>query len=227
MSAEFDRYAREYAKLRQDSVLDRFASDSQFYYEVKWDLVRDFYLRSGQAMSECRWLDVGCGGGDLLRLGGHDCKEAVGCDPSREQLARCGDLNVSLQPGPDRLPFAEQSFDLVTAACVYHHVPPGERSRLTEQVFRVLRPGGILCIIEHNPFNPVAQWIVHNCPLDVGAQLITPRGLRRLLCDAAFQIAETDYFLYFPKSLHRRLANFERRLRRIPLGGQYAVFAQR
>ena len=227
MPSEFDHYAAEYDKLLKDPIRDKFASDSQFFHEVKWELIQDFLRRENWPAGQARWLDVGCGAGDLLRLGAASFKEVAGCDPSAGMLEQCGDLNVRVQQQPDRVPFPEQSFDLVTAVCVYHHVALADRPRLTEQVFQVLRPGGVFCIIEHNPFNPAAQWIVRRCPVDVDARLLTAGGVRKLMRAAALRIVETSYFLYFPESLHRRLAGLERKLRQVPLGGQYAVFGRR
>jgi SAM-dependent methyltransferase len=227
MPSEFDHYADEYAKLLKDPIRDKFASDSQFFDEVKWALIQDFFRRADWPTGQARWLDVGCGTGDLLRLGAASFKEVAGCDPSAGMLEQCANLNVCVQEHADRVPFPEQSFDLVTAVCVYHHVPLLVRPRLTEQVFHVLRPGGIFCIIEHNPFNPAAQWIVRHCPVDVEARLLTARGVKNLMCRAGLEIIETSYFLYFPERIHRRLATFERKLRRLPLGGQYAVFGRR
>jgi SAM-dependent methyltransferase len=227
MPSEFDHYADQYAKLLKDPIRDKFASDSQFFHQVKWALLQDFCRRADWPVGQASWLDVGCGSGDLLRLGAARFKEVAGCDPSVGMLAQCGNLNVRVQEQPDRVPFPEQSFDLVTAVCVYHHIALAARSRLTEQVFRVLRPGGVFCIIEHNPFNPAAQWIVRHCPIDVHARLLTAHRVRKFMRGAGLNIVETNYFLYFPERIHRRLAIFERSLRRLPLGGQYAVFGRR
>jgi SAM-dependent methyltransferase len=226
MPPEFDHYADEYAKLRKNPILDSFASDSRFFHEVKWALIQDFCRRADLPMGQASWLDVGCGTGELLRLGAAHFQEVAGCDPSVKMLEQCGNLNVRVQE-QERLPFAEQSFDLVTAVCVYHHVSTADRSRLTEQVFQVLRPKGIFCIIEHNPFNPAARLVVRRCPLDTDARLLTANQVRKLMRGAGLDIVETRYFLYFPEKLHRRFANFERTLGKLPLGGQYAVFGRR
>ena len=226
MPAEFDQYAEQYVNLK-DPFRDRFAPDSHFYHEVKWALIQDFCLRANFSTRQAAWLDVGCGAGDLLRLGSAHFQQACGCDPSRAMLEHCAGLNVRLQECSDSVPFPERSFDLVTAVCVYHHVEPRERLRLTENVLHVLRPGGIFCIIEHNPFNPAAQWIVRHCPVDVNAHLLSAGSVRKLMQTASFKVIETNYFLYFPAKIQRRLAGLERHLRRLPLGGQYAVFGQR
>src|SRR5262249_47034247 len=143
MPSEFDQYAGEYANLLKDPIRDRFASHSRFFHEVKWALIQDFCARAHWATPQATWLDVGCGTGDLSRLGAASFKQVAGCEPSAGMLGQCVDLEVRRQEQPDAVPFPEGSFDLVTAVCVYHHVALADRPRLTERVFRVLRPGGV------------------------------------------------------------------------------------
>jgi SAM-dependent methyltransferase len=124
------------------------------------------------------------------------------------------------------LPFADRSVDFVTAVCVYHHVHGDARTLLTREIRRVLTPGGLCCIIEHNPWNPATRAIVKRCPVDVDAELITARATGQLLEASGFEIASTDYFLYLPESLFDRFAVTEQVLSKIPLGGQYAMLGR-
>jgi SAM-dependent methyltransferase len=96
---------------------------------------------------------VGCGRGELLKLLASDFGRAAGCDPSAEMLASLGGslVETRLQPEPATLPFESKSFDFVTAVCVYHPVPLKGRAALTREIARVIRPGGVFCMIEHNP----------------------------------------------------------------------------
>ena len=224
---EFDRYADRYEELLRDPIRDRFAGDSAFFMTRKWELLEAFLHRDNPARSGGKWLDVGCGKGDLLRLGKHDFARATGCDLSVEMLQACAGLDVHQQVEPTRLPFPANDYDLVTAVCVYHHVLPEERAELTTEVMRIVKPGGLACIIEHNPFNPATQMIVRRTPVDADARLLTASSARRLLAEAGFSILRTEYFLYFPESLYRRFSRVEAWLSRIAAGGQYAVFARK
>jgi SAM-dependent methyltransferase len=123
------------------------------------------------------------------------------------------------------IPFPDESFDFVTAVCVYHHVPRASRAQLTAEVHRVLKPGGTLAIIEHNPFNPITRLIVSRTPVDADAVLLRSAETRRLIGNADFALNEQTYFLYFPERIYSKLSGVETVLRRLPLGGQYAVFA--
>jgi SAM-dependent methyltransferase len=127
----------------------------------------------------------------------------------------------------EKLPFADGAFDFLTVVCVYHHVPPERRSLLTAETVRVLRPGGVLCIIEHNPWNPVTKLIVSRTPVDADAQLLTAVESASLMSHAGCKVSETRFFLLFPERLHRFTKQVEDTFRALPLGGQYAVFARK
>src|SRR5438270_7569259 len=117
MPVEFDEYAASYQKLLHDPLRERFASGSQFFILRKWELLKRFLSRRSLHMSNQSWLDVGCGFGDLLRLGKSSFREVLGCDVSPEMLAYARGLNVRLQNRPDELPYESESVDLVTAVC--------------------------------------------------------------------------------------------------------------
>src|ERR1700761_8002785 len=159
MIPEFDRYAASYEKLLDDPVRDRFTRDPGYFHRRKWILINDNFKRLGIDPRSQRWLDVGCGRGDLLELAGSNFLRAVGCDPSVGMLSSCTRFKVIQQPSQSKLPFEDGSVDFVTAVCVFHHVHPEARLQLTREIKRVLSPGGICCIIEHNPWNPVTRSI--------------------------------------------------------------------
>ena len=224
--ATFDNYAGDYAALIHDPIRDKFAAGSRFFFERKIQVIRSFCKRRGMAAENLRWLDIGCGQGDLLRLGREHFKSSSGCDPSQGMLESCRDLDVRHQLSLESLPFDDAGFDFVTAVCVYHHVPAERRSLLTEEALRVLKPGGVFCIIEHNPRNPVTRLIVSRTPVDADAHLLTANEAVRLLPAAKGKVIETRYFLLFPERLKFALP-IEDAMAALPFGGQYAVFAQR
>lgn len=191
-------------------------------------ILRDFLVRQGRDPGRLSWLDAGCGRGELLKLAGREFREAVGCDPSAEMIRCCAMGQVCQQPSPCELPFPDESFDLVTAVCVYHHVRGAQaRLLLTKSIRRVLKPQGVLCLIEHNPWNPVTRVIVRRCPLDRNAELLTAKYAARLARSAGMEIIETAYFLYFPEAVFDYAGGLEDRLRSLPLGGQFALFSRR
>lgn len=92
-----------------------------------------------------KMLEVGCYTGVFLNLARQRGWQTLGVEPSRwaAQKAREKGLAVINAPlGQARIP--EQSFDVVAMWDVIEHLPD-PRGTL-EELFRVLRPGGILCL---------------------------------------------------------------------------------
>ena len=197
------------------------------FFERKLKLLRELYGQYARSTQSAIWLDVGCGEGTLLDIGKQYFSEVAGCDVSAAMLQRCEHLNTRLQMSPRQIPFQDGSFDLVTAACVYHHVDTADLFALTADISRVLRPKGMLCVIEHNPLNPVTRLIVRRSPIDCHAHLLTAGRVRRVARAARMQIIATRYFLYFPERIYSALATVEAKLSAVPLGGQYAVLCQK
>jgi len=141
-------------------------------------------------------------------------------------ISQAHSFRVEHQPSLIALPFDDSSVDFVTAVCVYHHVHGSARLLLLEEIKRVLTPGGLCCILEHNPWNPVTRAIVRRCPIDNDAELLAPPEIRGLLRLAGFDALSTDYFLYLPEKIFDRVGQVERTLRKVPFGGQYALLAR-
>ena len=150
---EFDAYAPAYDELLNDPLRNRFARDPLHFHRRKWQLIQSLLQRAGTAPKALRWLDVGCGQGELLSLAGSAFASAAGCDPSPGMLAPQAAYETRVQPSLTELPFATASIDFVTAVCVYHHVHGAARKLLTDEVKRVLTPGGTLLVtdlVEHD-----------------------------------------------------------------------------
>ena len=226
-NAEFDHYAQNYDELLRIPLRQGFVQDGSFFHLRKWILIANFLQRHSIQAGELSWLDVGCGKGELLRYGRSHFRSVAGCDPSQEMVRDVEGLEVHRQEAPAALPFANASFDFVTAVCVYHHVGEPHRIPLTLEIKRILRPAGIFCMIEHNPFNPVTQIIVKRCPVDVGARLLTSWSARVYTGNAGLTHIETQYFLYLPEKYYAKLPVVEGYLSRLPLGGQYAMFSRK
>jgi len=225
--AEFDSYAKSYKDLLHDPIREKFAPGSRFFCERKLLLLKDFCCRNNIATRDLRWLDVGCGLGELLDAGKSEFRDVAGCDVSGGMIAQSRGFEVRQQNAPAEIPFQSGTFDLITAVCVYHHVAPSALQPLTVDIARVLRPGGIFCLIEHNPLNPITQLIVKRTPVDANARLLTARRSARLARSASLRVLERRYFLYFPEWAYAMLGFLEYYFSRIPLGGQYAVFSRK
>jgi SAM-dependent methyltransferase len=226
VSREFDQYAPAYADLIEDPMRNHFTQDPLHFHRRKWLLLQRLLQRANVPIAKQRWLDVGCGRGELLELAGHRFAQAMGCDPSTEMISQSASFRKVHQPSLSELPFDDGSVDFVTAVCVYHHVHGTDRMSLSREMRRVLAPGGLCCVIEHNPLNPITRAIVRRCPVDIDTELLRAPETSMLLLRAGFEATTVDYFLYFPERMFDRVGRAERILSKIPFGGQYAVLAR-
>jgi len=226
---EFDRYSASYGELLSDPIRDRFAAaDSNFFHVRKCDLIRGYFRKLTMDTREMSYLDVGCGQGKLMSLLRGDFAQVAGCDVSRGMIGYASGLDIRLQKDPCSIPFNAAEFDVVSAVCVYHHVPKADWIALTRGIARVLKPGGTFAVIEHNPYNPVTKLIVSRSPVDRTARLLSAQETRAFLFEAGLIPQGTSYFLVFPERVYKSGgAAVERWLSKVPLGGQYAVFAEK
>ncbi len=228
----FDDFSERYNELLRDPVREVFSGGtSEFFHLRKRDLICDYFRRHGQDTRTLTHLDLGCGRGELLRLLRKEFARVCGCDPSGGMLGNGGlagaEIEVRRQDVNVRIPFESTQFDCVTAVCVYHHVPPSDRGDLMGEVVRVLKPGGVLALIEHNPYNPLTRLIVSRTPVDADAVLLRSAEARALVRSQGLTVDDQQYFLYLPDRVYGKLKRLEPWLRSLPLGGQYAVFAKK
>lgn len=118
--------------------------------------------------STSRVLDLGCGGGrDAIYMAslGFD---VVGVDVTVEAIAiaqrRAEKARVHVDWIVDdvlELSLPSETFDLITDRACFHHIPHAVRPKYAEQVFRLLKPGGVFlvrgCKEERAPFFPVTE----------------------------------------------------------------------
>jgi SAM-dependent methyltransferase len=177
---------------------------------------------------EQRLLDVGCGVGltDSLLTG--RVGSLHGIDLSPESVARAAATNPSASYTAfdgSTFPLPDESVDLAFAVCVLHHVPPEARAGFAAELHRVVRPGGIVAVFEHNPLNPLTRVAVNRCELDEGVTLARRGRTQRLLRDAGLRLEEGAYIIFTTSP--RWSARADRVLGWCPAGAQYYVAARR
>ncbi len=120
-----------------------------------------------------RLLEIGCGmGTDLLQFarGGAHCT-GVDLTPRSVEITRhhfalydmCGDFLIT---DGEKLPFGDESFDVVYSNGVLHHTP--NTARAVREAHRVLRPGGIAKVM-----------LYHRHSLNYWGEMILHRGVLR------------------------------------------------
>jgi len=144
-----------------------------------------------------RMLDVGCATGTLLALVAEDelAEQLVGLDYAQEMVRRAAEKFANsphsgklhaVRADAEHLPFAAQSFDILTCCNSFHHYP--HQPLAVREFRRVLRPGGRLVLIDGFRDN-VIGWFI----FDVGVATLEQHvhhaswsELRAMITDAGF-----------------------------------------
>ncbi len=146
-----------------------------------WDPLQWLFFRPSHQMmlahvrpSDRRLLDIGCGTGRFAEraLLSFPRLEVVGLDLSAGMLHgaaprhRASGKRLQLVQGDSgRLPFTDNSFDLVTCCHSFHHYP--DQAGVVAEMHRVLRPSGRLLIVDgdrdrwwgHCIFDKLVVWV--------------------------------------------------------------------
>jgi ubiquinone/menaquinone biosynthesis C-methylase UbiE len=220
----FDGYRGNYRDVVQSSI-DFSGLPHSFFMRAKADLLRELIAqRLGPAKPAM--LDVGCGVGSFHPLLRGMVDRLSGIDVSSESIeqARADNFDVEYRVfDGSSFPFDDGGFDLVTAICVMHHVAPAEWAYFLNEMRRVVRPGGLICIIEHNPLNPLTRLAVSRCEFDRDAVLLGAGTVRKLMASAGFREIGARYFVLLPWEV-KAARRVENALSNVPLGAQYAAF---
>jgi SAM-dependent methyltransferase len=231
----FDSQAKNYHAGFDDPIKRLFGRDARAFLAPKINrLLRVADRTFGHSpATRLSFLDFGCGSADFLvalaeqevpwNLEGCDVSEGMLSEARRRHKVWMDRLSLW---NPDSAPFKPRAYDIVTAICVFHHIPQSEWNRVAGTIFQGLRPGGIFVLVEHNPLNPVTNWMVKRTELDKSAVLVSAKKLQQILRAAGFKIIDVEFFLFFPPRIRWLLAA-EPLLQWLPLGGQYLVAAQK
>jgi ubiquinone/menaquinone biosynthesis C-methylase UbiE len=225
---DFDTLATTY-----EDTVDRSVSftgrDGAFYARRKVELLEEIVRPRLGSLQGLALLDVGCGTGTTDRHFVSRVRKLHGVDVSEEMLVQARrtvpTAEFSWYDG-EKLPFPDESFDVVVGICVLHHVPVSKRFNVVSEMVRVTRSEGFVAVFEHNPFNPLTRHAVNSCALDQGVVLLPSTQAVELLRDAANVEPGLRHYLFSP--LGGALGcSLDRHLQRVRLGGQYVSWVQR
>jgi ubiquinone/menaquinone biosynthesis C-methylase UbiE len=140
-----------------ESISTSFSANAEMYltspvHSAGADL--DFLARSAAALDQPKVLDLGCGAGHASFATAPFAREVIAFDLTAGMLEvtaaaakERGLSNISTTQGSvEELPFNDQQFDFVVSRYSAHHwkdVP-----RALQEVKRVLKPGGQVCVID-------------------------------------------------------------------------------
>lgn len=143
--------------------------------------------------SGARILDIGCGTGSLLddlpadvEYAGYDLNPAYIAEAER----RYGSRGRFFHARVGEEPALSESFDLVVAKGVLHHLSDSDAGRLIRDAHGHLREGG--CLVTSDPVfhpgqSPIARFLISR---DRGRRVRTPEGYRALLAACFSEIEE-------------------------------------
>jgi ubiquinone/menaquinone biosynthesis C-methylase UbiE len=126
---------------RGDSVLKDVEGRTQKFRKIL-SILKD--VRPNLGPAAC--LDLGCSSGIMTSLLGEECRMAIGLDIDQEAVRYAKAHHDSsrvhfLAADAMSLPFEENSIDIIVCNHVYEHVP--EATRLMEEIYRILKKGGL------------------------------------------------------------------------------------
>lgn len=223
--AEFDRYSECFRDTVQKAV-DYGGKSSDFYMQIKVQHMQRIVERHFGMTEGLEILDVGCGIGRAETLMRNWRCTVVGVDISDKmiEVARRNNSGFSYSAfDGETLPFEEGVFDVVFAICVFHHVDCAMRKNLVQEFTRVLKPGGLVILYEHNPYNPLTQLTVLRCEFDKDASLLTKRESEWLLNQVCCHEIRSEFILLLPSS-SKWVRKMEAFLYKVPLGAQYCTY---
>src|SRR6266540_1643144 len=114
-------------------------------------------------------LDVGCGTGDLTLTAknytgvsgsahGIDASPE-GIDLARSKAKRIGSETTFEVGLIEKIPYPDATFDVVISRLVIHHLPDDLKRQGIAEIFRVLKPGGLVLLADFKP--PTTPLLAH------------------------------------------------------------------
>ncbi len=177
--------------MRHDLYEDMFLKEQDYWWHVGkrlivYKLLEKYLPRPKAARRTRRALDLGCGTGRNLDSLAHYATP-VGLDSANEALEFCRTRGHRHLVQAMSLPFAPDSFDIVTALDVVEHVD--DDLATLREVYTVMRPGGILLISVPAYMQLWSYWddiLGHR-------RRYTTRTMRRVVEQAGFQVRKVSH----------------------------------
>ena len=220
----FDDYSSSYKDLIEGQI-GFFSKGHKYFSDSKALLLKR--LCDVQGLKPNNVLEFGCGIGMNIQsiTEKFPLSNVIGYDISMDSLDMARQRHPDIKFVGDGLETGV--YDLILVSCVLHHVEVPQRAELIDRLGGLLSERGIVCIVEHNTYNPVTRRMVSTCPFDEDAVLLPITETKKRL-DSCSKMTRTNsgFFLFFPEAL-KFLNRLEPLLKWLPLGGQYYVSARR
>ncbi len=140
-------------------------------------------------------LDVGCGAGNMIHdLSRYGHVKGLEIDPRPVKIAHQRGYDVDQFDATQPMPFADNSFDLVTALDVIEHTQ-NDLAVLADS-YRLIKPGGHMVVTV-----PAFMWLwSHNDDINAHVRRYTAGELKQKLAQTGFTVKRVSYnnFFIFP-----------------------------
>ncbi len=175
-----------------DEMVEKSSSGHQYIYSKETLRMLDEIVPKNVKI-----LDVGCGTGHVAEV--LKDREWYGVDISPLSIEKARQYYKEVKVGDitRNIPFPDNSFDVVFALGIFHHIPDKMMEALKE-IRRVLKKNGILIIIDHNNKNleikKAHEGILKIVPCK-NERTISKEYLMNLLIEERFQSTEAIKYI--------------------------------
>lgn len=178
-----------------DTIADEYAE--KYFHELEHkpfdcQLLDHLIEHVGQLGPIC---DMGCGPGEVARyLKDHGAPEVLGVDLSPRMIANARRLSpdISFQVGDMlHLDFSDATWGGIAAFYSIIHIPHKQIVEALRELWRVLKPGGLLLLAFHvgDEILHIDEW--NGKPVDMDFIFLQPDGVEENLKAAGFEDIET------------------------------------
>lgn len=143
-------------QLQYDQIGEKYLQGQKKFFSKRDDWTRNAILMHLRDVKNKTILDIGCGGGEDIKLLEQQGAIVYGIDPSKTMVSSA----QAIVAHPERLrvgdyehiPFPDKEFDIVFGSFSLHYLKTFEKAY--EEIYRVLKPSGLMLqIVSHPSFD--------------------------------------------------------------------------
>jgi SAM-dependent methyltransferase len=138
-------------------------------------------------------LDLGCANGWNMSRFEQYGRNSIGIDMVADRVALANAYGPAMVASGLQIPFASESFDVVYVQHVLHHI--GDVPTALAEASRVLKPGGLLFLIETVEDSPIIRWGRRIYPRWLGDEINAPftfAGLQQDVRSSGFEVQAAE-----------------------------------
>lgn len=159
-TADMDITAKEII-MNYKQLAQRFATSHTVNSHIFFELISNFSPKS-----KIKVLDFGCGTGNYIKkISTYTNYRIYGVEPCEEMImyAKKQNPNITIRQGNHiSIPYPDDFFEYVYMTNVVHHIP--DISAMYKEIYRVLKPNGVLCICTENRRQLLSKYWIRYFP---------------------------------------------------------------